>query len=149
MDHLLNPVTVFGERAVLEKNHNEIDDGLPTIPRSRIVVYKNGVEIGTMYENLYSFLPADVGGEDGNNLQQAQNPGYRNTDDGSLGYYPMISVYQRGMVEFNAGPEFKYPPAIENGVRPINSRFDELVVEEWLWDVIDEVEAEYLDSYDE
>lgn len=109
-----------------------------------------------MFENLYSFLPtpttATVDLEDFN-TKQSQNPSYRNTNDGSLGYYPMISVYQGGIVKFNPGPEFKYPPQqpqlIDTEVKPISDRYDEKIVEEWVWDIIDEVEAEYLDSYDE
>ena len=139
MDHQLNPVTVFGERAVMAST---AESEIPTIPGSRIVVYKNGVEMGTMFEELYSFLPASW--DDEANTRQALNPGYKDTDDGQLGYYPMISVYRNAVVEFNAGPQFRFaPPA---GAAALSDRFDEDVVTEWLWDLVDEVEAEYLDE---
>src|SRR5699024_5106693 len=58
MDHLLNPVTVFGEKAILENAGNSREaTNLQTIPNSKITVFKNGIEIGVMFENLYSFLP--------------------------------------------------------------------------------------------
>lgn len=139
MDHQLNPVTVFGERAVMAST---AESELATIPGSRIVVYKNGVEMGTMFEELYSFLPASW--DDEANTRQALNPGYKDTDDGQLGYYPMISVYRNAVVEFNAGPQFRFaPPA---GAAALSDRFDEEVVTEWLWDLVDEVEAAYLDE---
>lgn len=147
MDHLLNPVTVFGETAVLEKNLAK--PSLPAIPGSKIVVYKNGKCAGTMFEDLFSFLPLnaeeDAAASDANTKQQ-QNPAYRNTDDGSLGYYPMMSVFQSGVVSLNAGPTFKYP--IPDNAHPLSDRYTDRVVEEWYWDLMDEVEAEYLDSFE-
>jgi COMPASS component BRE2 len=151
MEHLLNPVTIFGEKAVLEKDHDtEKVKNLPVIPNSKITIFKNGVQQEHTIENLYSFLPTNIDDEECNlsyNTRQQQNPNYRNTDDGSLGYYPMLSVFQGGIVGLNAGPEFKYPPK-DTDAKPLNDRFNELVVEEWYWDLIDEVEAEYLDSFE-
>ncbi|OBA19347.1 hypothetical protein METBIDRAFT_46522 [Metschnikowia bicuspidata var. bicuspidata NRRL YB-4993] len=148
MDHLLNPVTVFGETAVLEKKP-DAQPPVPTIPDSRIVVYKNGQCVGEMFNELYSFLPLDTADDAASteaNTKQQQNPSYRNTDDGSLGYYPMMSVFQNGVVKINGGPDFKY--AVPEGAQPLCKRYDEAVVEDWLWDLVDEVEAEYLDSFD-
>lgn len=148
MDHLLNPVTVMGEKAVLEQDKDS-KPPLPTIPDSRIVIYKNGDLVGEMYNNLYSFLPLNINDDaqaTDSNTKQQQNPSYRNTDDLSLGYYPMMSVFQNGVVKINAGPDFKY--AVPPGAKPLSEQYDKTVVEEWLWDVIDEVEAEYLDSFD-
>ncbi|CUM62794.1 uncharacterized protein PRCAT00000352001 [Priceomyces carsonii] len=152
MEHLLNPVTVFGEKAILEKTGGqEESNSLPRIPNSKIVVYKNGVEIGTMFENLYSFLPTNEENEEADislNTKQQQNPNYKNTDDGSLGYYPMLSVFLGGIVGLNPGPDFKFPVSQNPDVKPLSSRYDEVVIEEWYWDLIDEIEAEYLDSFD-
>lgn len=148
MDHLLNPVTVMGEKAVLEQEKDS-KPPLPTIPDSRIVVYKNGELVGELYSELYSFLPLNINDDaqaTDSNTKQQQNPSYRNTDDLSLGYYPMMSVFQNGVVKINAGPEFKY--AVPSGAKPLCEQYDNTVVEEWLWDMIDEVEAEYLDSFD-
>lgn len=147
MDHLLNPVQVFGEKAVLEKSDAAV--AVPTIPHSRVEVYKNGEYMGTMFEDLYSFLPLnvdeDAAAADANTKQQ-QNPSYRNTDDGLLGYYPMMSVFQNGVVRLNPGPHFRFPPPA--GATPLSARYDERVTEEWYWDLVDEVEAAYLDSFD-
>lgn len=149
MEHLLNPVTVFGEKAFLEQHATSVSN-LPTIPGSRVVVYKNGEKIGTMFEDLFSFLPFedDTEVEVFSNTKQLQNSAYRNTDDGSLGYYPMLLVFQKGVVGLNPGPDFKYPLKDEEGVKPLSDRYAEAVVDEWYWDILDEVEAEYLDSFD-
>lgn len=147
MDHLLNPVQVFGEKAVLEQMDAKPD--LPTIPNSRIDVYKNGEFMGTMFDNLYLFLPLNVD-DDATaadaNTKQLLNASYRNTDDGSLGYYPMMSVFQNGVVRLNAGPHFKC--TVPAGATPLCEKYTDRVTEEWFWDLVDEVEAEYLDSFD-
>lgn len=135
MAHLLNPVTVFGEKAVL---HTSDTAHIPTLPGSRIVVFKNGVCMGPMFENLFLFSPLGAA--------QLLNPSYNHTDDGSLGYYPMMSVFLGGIVRLNAGPDFKYP--VPEGARPLCERYDEKIVEEWMWDLVDEVEALYLDSFE-
>lgn len=148
MDHLLNPVTVLGEKAVLEQDR-DTKPTIPTIPESRIIVYKNGELIGEMFNDLYSFLPLNISDDSlatESNTKQQQNSSYKNTDDLSLGYYPMMSVFQNGIVKINAGPDFKHP--VPEGAKPLSDQYDNMVVEEWLWDLIDEVEAEYLDSFD-
>lgn len=149
MDHLLNPITVFGEKAVIEMDDKT--KNIPVIANSKIRIFKNGVEQDTCIDNLYSFLPTNIEErEDLNlepNVQQLQNSGYRNTDDNTLGYYPMLSTFQNGAVRLNAGPEFEFPPP--EPVKPLNDRYEEQVIEEWYWDVLDEVEAQYLDSFDE
>lgn len=138
MDHLLNPVTVFGEKAVVEEIHQ---DALPVMQGSLIVVYKNGQCMGEMFKDLYLFLLTPQ-----NTTTQLQNPQYCNTDDGSLGYYPMMLAFQNGVVRINPGPDFKF--AVPEGATPLCEEFDNSVVEEWLWDIIDEVDAEYIDSFE-
>lgn len=137
MAHMLNPVTVLGEKAVVTA---AATPRLPTLPGSRVVVYKNGVCMGPMFEDLYLYVPHE------GDTAQLLNPAYKNTDDGLLGYYPMMSVFSGGVVRLNAGPEFKY--AVPEGALPLNDRYSEKVVEEWYWDLVDEVEAQYLDSFD-
>lgn len=150
MDHLLNPITVFGEKAILESDDKT--KNIPIIPNSRIRIFKNGVEQPKSITDLYSFLPTNVAESGdlslGPNLKQLQNPNYRNTDDGSLGYYPMLSAFQGGAVSINPGPEFQYAPPAETDFKPLSDRFDEEVVHEWYWDLLDEVEAQYLDSFE-
>lgn len=145
MDHLLNPVTVFGEKAILEKT-NDTKPTIPTIPNSCIVVYKNGQKVGTMFEDLYLFLPSNADDESEPNTKQQQNALYRNTDDGLLGYYPMMSVYLNGIVKLNPGPDFKFP--IPAGALPLSDSYVRKIVEDTYWDLMDEVEAEYLDSFE-
>lgn len=137
MAHLLNPVTVFGEKAVLSA---PAAPQLPTLQGSRVVVFKNGVCMGPMFEDLYLYAPH--AGE----TTQLQNPAYANTDDGLLGYYPMMSAFAGGIVRLNPGPHFKHD--VPQGARPLCDRYSEKVVEEWYWDLVDEVEAQYLDSFD-
>lgn len=147
MDHLLNPVTVFGEKAVLETSTDT--PKVPTIPGLKITMFKNGVNMGTMYEDLFSFLPMNMEDDAAAteaNTRQLLNPSYRNTDDGLLGYYPMMSVYSDGMVKLNPGPEFKN--AIPDAARPLCERYTERVVDEWMWDLVDEIENEYLDEFE-
>ncbi|KAI3404760.2 ASH2 [Candida oxycetoniae] len=150
MDHLLNPVTVFGEKAVIEMDDKT--KNIPVIAQSKVRFFKNGVEQASCIENLYSFLPTNIEDNDEMNLEanvkQQQNPNYRNTDDNTLGYYPMMSVFNNGAVTLNAGPNFTFPPSSPM-IKPLSDRFDEQVVEEWFWDVLDEVEAQYLDSFDD
>lgn len=148
MDHLLNPVTVFGEKAVMESINN-IQSQLPVIPDSKITVYKNGEKQGVVFEELYSYLPTFNEDESSGifpNTSQLQNNNFNNTDDGTLGYYPMLSVFQGGIVGLNPGPDFKY--AVDGDYKPLSARYEEKISEEWLWDVIDEVEAEYLDMFE-
>ena len=147
MEHLLNPVTVFGEKAIIEMDDKR--KNIPVIPNSKIRLFKNGVEQEPITD-LYSFLPTNIEDHEdinlGPNTKQQQNPNYRNTDDGTLGYYPMLSAFQFGVVNLNAGPNFEFPPL--DPVKPLSDRYNEQVVEQYYWDLVDEVEAEYLDSFD-
>ena len=57
----------------------------------------------------------------------------------------MLSAFQFGVVNLNAGPNFEFTP---DPVKPLSDRYNEQVVEQYYWDLVDEVEAEYLDSFD-
>lgn len=91
---------------------------LPTLgPESKIAFFVNGECQGVAFQDLYDYLqlrqPKDK-------LQKAkekkraregvkehrQNP----FDDGWLGYYPFISLFNDGAVRINPGPDFDYPP---------------------------------------
>ena len=51
-------------------------------------------------------------------------------DDGSLGYYPSVSLFKGGSVTLNFGPEFKYPPNdIKESWKPLCDRYDEIQIE--------------------
>ncbi|KAF9130724.1 hypothetical protein BGW39_002725, partial [Mortierella sp. 14UC] len=117
----------------------------PTIPGSKIIIYKNGVCQGVMWQDLFSTLPIE---------QNAKELDQLRFDDGTLGYYPVISVYRNGTATANFGPEFKYPPskdpeaeaenkkitAEQNVWRPMSERWEEKLIEECLIDLVDEVE---------
>lgn len=121
---------------------------LRTLPNSCFKIYKNGVLVGTAFENLLGFLPpasrptAQVGARDG-------------LDDGMLGYYPAVSIFRGGAAEVNFGPEFWYPPPdyeISSGgggdtpdvrrgkLRAVSERYQEQIVEDVVCDIVDEVD---------
>ncbi|OWB73119.1 hypothetical protein B5S31_g2851 [[Candida] boidinii] len=158
MEHLLNPVTVFGEKAV-----PDVDRFKPALlPDSKIVVYKNGELVGTAFKDLYAFLPPSS--EQSQALIMKNKFAKNNkditefsvcNDDGSLGYYPMISCFKTGSVEINSSKDLIYPPKDleerikEGDVNLFHQRYDESIIENYVWDLIDEVENEYLDEEEE
>jgi len=112
---------------------------------SYITFYKNGKNQGTAFEDIPLCIPAAVclpierrqltlG-----NYQRAPTL----ADDGSLGYYPTISLFKGGSVTMNFGPNFKYPPKDldEQNIKwkPMSERYLEIEAEEALWDIVDEV----------
>ncbi|KAG0202273.1 hypothetical protein BGX28_005158 [Mortierella sp. GBA30] len=117
----------------------------PVIPESKIIVYKNGVCQGVMCQDLFALLPIE---------QNAKEKEQIRFDDGTLGYYPVISVYRNGTATANFGPEFKFPPSKDpeaeaenrditvesNTWRPMSERWEEKLIEECLIDLVDEVE---------
>ncbi|KAK3688072.1 hypothetical protein B0T22DRAFT_425482 [Podospora appendiculata] len=113
---------------------------LRTLPNSHIKVYKNGVLMGTPWTDLLAFLPP------ASKLLQQGAGGREALDDGTLGYYPAVSVFRGGAVEANFGPDFWCPPPGYCGkgskgdkLRPVNERYDEQIVEDIVYDVVDEV----------
>ena len=66
---------------------NHPEPALRTLPMSSIKVYLNGKLIGAPFTDLLSFLPPAS--------KPLSQPGSRQgLDDGTLGYYPAISVYR-------------------------------------------------------
>lgn len=117
----------------------------PVIPDSKIIVYKNGVCQGVMWQDLHALLPIEQNEKEKEQLR---------FDDGTLGYYPAISVYRNGTATANFGPDFKFPPgkdpeaeaerkkstAMTNIWKPMSDRWEENLIEECLIDLVDEVE---------
>lgn len=101
---------------------------------SYLKVYKNGLPMGTVFDNLYSFWPPNA-------QTQRDQPA---SDDGSLGYYPAVSVFHGGAVRLNFGPNFECPlqkDIFANGmVRPMSQRFDEQIAEDTVYDLLDEID---------
>ncbi|KAL4877915.1 hypothetical protein BJY04DRAFT_230327 [Aspergillus karnatakaensis] len=122
---------------------NGEDASLRTLPGSSITIYKNGVKMGTPFNELYAFLPPASRLANGtNNLGLGER---ENADDGMIGYYPAVSCYGGGAVECRFdGPWWYGPPTdTENSlpVKGIGERFNEQIVENVLADIVDEVEA--------
>lgn len=158
LEELMNPSPVISSTggiagAGTEPGPTHPYPSLRTLPHSSIKIYKNGHYIGTPFTNLLSFLPpaskplAQVGAREG-------------LDDGMLGYYPAISVFRGGAAEVNFGPDFWFPPQGEGEpddevdmigsdqpttnklqkLRPVGDRYDEQIVEDIVYDIVDEVD---------
>lgn len=140
--------------------HNSTEDEYEprTIPGSYITVYKNGVSQGVMFKDLIDFrdfgkLPEMVAERqakkrkkhkhtedefDGSkHLQWSDDPPIE--DDGTLGYYPAVSVFKGAVVTCNFGPNFRYPPQVDEEWKPMSQRYSEYMAEEAMWDMLDEV----------
>jgi COMPASS component BRE2 len=157
LEELMNPSPVISSAGGLggagqEPSPTHPYPSLRTLPHSSIKIYKNGEYIGTPFTNLLAFLPpaskplAQVGAREG-------------LDDGMLGYYPAVSVFRGGAAEVNFGPNFWYPPpgyedddevdmigndqptvSKHNKLRAVGERYDEQIVEDIVYDIIDEVD---------
>ncbi|EFP78499.1 uncharacterized protein PGTG_04455 [Puccinia graminis f. sp. tritici CRL 75-36-700-3] len=116
----------------------QVEDEPPTLPAlpsgpplrplsvlkgSKVAFFKNGVCQGVAFRDLLDFLPLRVDPSPQNNGSVHQlgedqtaadsnnvKSGGRLYDDGTLGYYPCVSVYGGGIARLNAGPEFKFAP---------------------------------------
>ncbi|KAM7218164.1 hypothetical protein V8F06_006455 [Rhypophila decipiens] len=161
LEDLMNP-SPMAPKSAEAPNPNHALAPLRTLPKSHIKVYRNGVLMGTPWTNLLAFLPPASKLQ-----QQSANSGRECLDDGSLGYSPAVSVFRGGAVEVNFGPDFWFPPpgleetreedvemkdadAPEQAtatvtlpdqpkLRPVSERYDEQIVEDIVYDVIDEV----------
>ncbi|KAK4125495.1 hypothetical protein N657DRAFT_549773, partial [Parathielavia appendiculata] len=147
LEELMNPSPMASGHNAEPPNPNHTVPALRTLPDSCIKVYKNGVLMGTPWTDLLAFLPPAS--------KQAQQTGGREAlDDGTLGYYPAVSVFRGGAVEVNFGPNFWYPPPAEdaemadadgpprkklNTLRPVSERYDEQIAEDIVYDIVDEV----------
>lgn len=118
-----------------------IDRTPATLSGSSVAFFLNGEPVSDMpaFEDLYDFIPLPP-------LSTLISHGKKNEpvkgihhDDGTLGYYPMISVFGRGKVKVNFGPEWSKPPP-HLSARPISDRWDEFREEERIQDEIDEME---------
>lgn len=143
LEDLMNPSPAVTASPVPPGPNHPVP-ALRTLPGSYVKVYKNGVEMGTAFEDLLAFLPLA-------SKPQAQQPGAREgLDDGMLGYYPSVSVFRNGAAEVNFGPKFWYPPpGLENGgggesepgaLRPVSHRYVEQVIDDALYDIVDEID---------
>ena len=143
---------------------------LRTLPGSHIRVYKNGKLMGEAWKDLMAFLPPAS-----TTNSKIQEGARERLDDGTLGYYPAVSVFRGGAVEVNFGPDFWFPPkgitkahalseadaATEAStmtqkpdaitppltrLRPISDRYAEQIAEDIVYDVVDEAYFWMLDG---
>ncbi|ODV92091.1 hypothetical protein CANCADRAFT_17079, partial [Tortispora caseinolytica NRRL Y-17796] len=108
------------------------------ISGSSIQVYVNGKRTDAKWENLFSFRPPES--------KPLSSLGGRALDDGMLGYFPTVSVFGGGVVQFNPGPEFECVPEdlkIGEEVFAVSRRYEEQIAEDLTWDIIDEITYEF------
>ncbi|KAM3581384.1 transcription factor, contains a PHD finger motif [Umbelopsis sp. WA50703] len=139
------------------------------LENSRIEAFKNGKSQGIMFDSLYDYedfgrLAETIKGSrrskkrkantDASSTSMMGNGGEEDDaarrqqwteeapikDDGTLGYYPAVSVYGGGVVSCNFGPHFLHPPTGLTDWRPMSERWDEYMAEETVWDLVDEVD---------
>ncbi|KAF8352305.1 COMPASS complex protein [Amanita rubescens] len=136
---------------------------LPTLPNSRISFFVNGESQGIAFEGLYDYLPlrqtdSSRRGKEKKRTREGVKEHRENPfDDGSLGYYPFISLFNEACIRLNPGPEFEFPPppdidALLDGKvldaddaqrnwRPVSERYAEYMQEQWALDELEEEEA--------
>ena len=89
---------------------------LPTLPNSRIAFFVNGKSQGIAFQDLYDYLPLRQSdtqrkAKEKKRTREGVKEHRENPfDDGTLGYYPFISLFNEAIVRINPGPEFEYPP---------------------------------------
>ncbi|KAF9518181.1 hypothetical protein BS47DRAFT_1338437 [Hydnum rufescens UP504] len=116
---------------------------LPILENSVISFFVNGEDQGVAFRDIYSYLQlpeskARTKGGRTTVLKERENP----FDDGTLGYYPFISLFGNAKVRINAGPEFAHPPpdnyapgsgdpvvGTTKAWRPLSERYSEYMTE--------------------
>ncbi|KAJ6546529.1 hypothetical protein DFH09DRAFT_645776 [Mycena vulgaris] len=133
---------------------------LPTLPDSHVAFFVNGECQGIAFQDLYDYLqlrPSATSrkGKDRKRTREGVKEHIENPfDDGTLGYYPFISLFNEACVRLNPGPTFDFPPpsdieallfgtveAKEQNWRPTCDRYAEFMTEQWALDAIEEEEA--------
>ncbi|KAK0483451.1 COMPASS complex protein [Armillaria novae-zelandiae] len=135
---------------------------LPTLSDSRIVFFINGECQGVAFQDLYDYLqlrvtdPSRKAKEKKRGREGVKEHRENPFDDGSLGYYPFISLFNSACVRINPGPDFDFPPppdidafvkdnAVQEGQertwRPICERYSEYMKEQWALDEKEEEEG--------
>jgi COMPASS component BRE2 len=121
---------------------------LPTLKGSKLSFFKNGEPMSKKpaFTDLFDYVPLrqhtnppKVSGVDRYMLARENHH-----DDGTLGYYPFVSVYRGGVARIQAGPDFAFPPPeVRSGKwRPLSDRYDEYKKETALLDEADEILAQ-------
>ena len=135
--------TKKGKMSELEEPSGPVVRDLPILPGSSIAFYLNGESLGTAFEDLYDYLPLPPLINPSHQTKKGHHPEPSSDtvyDDGTLGYFPMISCFGRGKVKMNFGPNWLAPP-VGLEARSISDRWDEFRAEEEILDDRDEEEA--------
>ena len=144
---------------------------LTTLPDSCIAFFVNGECQGIAFQDLYSYLPLrrlptappkrshHANSEPREGLRERKPNPY---DDGTLGYYPFVSLFGNGQVKANVGPSFEFDPGddidrilglvpevkVEGEVsasdrkwRPLSERYKEFMEEQWELDALEEADV--------
>lgn len=134
---------------------------LPTLSNSRIAFFVNGECQGVAFQDIYDYLQlrasdtSQKAKEKKRTREGVKEHRENPFNDGSLGYYPFISLFNDACVRLNPGPDFDFPPppdidALLNGEgseqterkwRPTCERYGEFMAEQWALDAQEEEEA--------
>jgi COMPASS component BRE2 len=142
---------------------------LPTLPDSKIAFFVNGQCQGVAFRELYDYRPlrAPADARKAQAKRRATREGARehkenHFDDGSLGYFPHISLFNGARVRLNPGPDFAFPPPPDIDAvlvgddppppplpdtsnnrtwRPLCERYAEFMEEQWELDKMEEEHA--------
>lgn len=142
---------------------------LPELKGSHIAFFVNGECQRIAFRDLYDYLPLPTTSasrkkdkenskkraKEGAPREHKENP----FDDGTLGYYPFISLFNYARVRINPGPNFEFPPppdlegflrspsgedikpSSQRTWRPMSERYHEFMQEQWDLDAREEEEA--------
>jgi COMPASS component BRE2 len=142
---------------------------LPTLPDSKIAFFVNGRCQGVAFRELYDYRPlrAPVDARKGQAKKRAREGAREHKenhfDDGSLGYFPLVSLFNGARVRLNPGPDFAFSPpsdidavlagdaadiGADEGIpttartwRPLCERYGEFMEEQWTLDLLEEEQA--------
>ncbi|KAF5386787.1 hypothetical protein D9615_001877 [Tricholomella constricta] len=136
---------------------------LPTLSGSRVAFFVNGECQGVAFQDVYDYLQLRQSetqrkAKEKKRTREGVKEHRENPfNDGWLGYYPFISLFNDASVRLNPGPEFEFPPpndidavldgkpAKEEGTertwRPTCERYPEFMAEQWALDEMEEEEA--------
>lgn len=135
-------------KAALDQDRGEHDRKPITLPGSSVSFFLNGqpIHADPAFENLFDFTPPPPTSSSLSSGKKGEPLKGMLHDDGTLGYYPMVSVFGRGKLRVNFGPEWLKPPSDHGGlvslanIRPMCDRWNEFREEERVQDEEDEVE---------
>src|SRR6266702_116598 len=136
---------------------------LPTLPDSKIAFFVNGRCQGIAFRELYDYrplrTPADARKAQAKKRTREGAREHKENyfDDGSLGYFPLVSLFNGASVRINPGPDFAFPPPsdidavlagdVADGAdaartwRPLCERYGEFMEEQWAHDRLEEEQA--------